>query len=285
MTSGGERTEGDSPPGGGYRARHYVARLPLRVGRALRLNLPNYGFPILSLAIGIAIWDLIVRAGAVPNYLVPTPLNVVRVFFNGKINWLHETQVTFDEAIVGFLIGVGIGVAIAVVISISSILNKIFMPYVVALQVLPKVAIAPIIYILIGFTNTSRIILIVILTFFPMVINVSTGLTDVDRNLIHLLKSLGAGPLTIFYKVRLPNSLPSFFDGLKIAVSGAMVGAIVAEFVSSNSGLGFVILNSQYTFNTTAAFAAFAILTVLGLVLYAVVIVLARWLMPWYRGS
>lgn len=285
MTSVGETTEGANRSGRSHRARRYVARLPLRAGSALRLHLPTFGFPILSIAIGIGVWELIVRAGAVPNYLVPTPLDVVRVFFNSRINWLHETQVTFDEAIIGFLIGVGIGVAIAVLISLSTILNRILMPYVVALQVLPKVAIAPIIYILIGFTNTSKIILIVILTFFPMVINVSTGLTDVDRNLVHLLRSLGAGPVTIFYKVRLPNSLPSFFDGLKIAVSGAMVGAIVAEFVSSNSGLGFVILNSQYTFNTTAAFAAFAILTVLGLLLYAAVVILGRRLMPWYRSG
>jgi NitT/TauT family transport system permease protein len=251
----------------------------------MRSDLAKYGVPLASFAVGIGIWQLVVAEGVVADYLVPRPTSIVRVFFNGKIDWWHQTLVTFNEAIVGFLIGVGIGVAIAVVISLSSIFNRILMPYVVALQVLPKVAIAPIIYILLGFTNTSRIILIVILTFFPMVINVSTGLTDVDRNLVHLLQSLGAGPVTIFYKVRLPNSLPAFFDGLKIAVSGALVGAIVAEFVSSNSGLGFVILNSQYTFNTTAAFAAFAILTVLGLLLYSAVIFLGRLLMPWYRGG
>jgi NitT/TauT family transport system permease protein len=171
------------------------------------------------------------------------------------------------------------------VITLSGVLNKILMPYIVALQVLPKVAIAPILYILLGFTDTSRILLIVILTFFPIVINTSTGLMDVDRNLVHLLKALRASDATIFWKVRLPNSLPYFFDGLKIGVSGALVGAIVAEFVSSSKGLGFLILNSQYTFNTTAAFGAFVILTVLGLVLYSSVILLGRRLMPWYRPN
>ena len=190
-----------------------------------------------------------------------------------------------NEAVTGSLIGIIVGFAIALVITVSPTLNKILTPYIVALQVLPKVAIAPIIYILLGFSNTSRVLLIVILTFFPIVINVSTGLTDVDRNLVYLLQSLRAGRATIFYKVRLPNSLPYFFDGLKIAVSGALVGAIVAEFVSSNSGLGFLILNSQYTFNTVAAFGAFTILTVLGLLLYGAVVLLARRLMPWYRSG
>lgn len=253
-------------------------------GRSSRI-LAGYGLPVASFAIGILLWQLWTVLFDIPAYLIPSPLSIAQVFFNGQINWVHETWVTLNEAIVGFLIGVLVGFAIAVVITVSPTLNRVLMPYIVALQVLPKVAIAPIIYILLGFSNTSRVLLIVILTFFPIVINESTGLTDVDRNLVYLLRSLGAGEATIFYKVRLPNSLPYFFDGLRIGVSGALVGAIVAEFVSSNSGLGFLILNSQYTFNTTAAFGAFVILTVLGLLLYAAVILLGRGLMPWYRRS
>jgi NitT/TauT family transport system permease protein len=244
-----------------------------------------YGLPVISFVVGITVWQLGVELFRIPTYLFPSPAAIVQVFFTGKINWLQQTLITLDEAVTGCLIGVVVGFAIALVITLSATLNKILMPYIVALQVLPKVAIAPIIYILLGFSNTSRVLLIVILTFFPIVINVSTGLTDVDRNLVYLLQSLRAGQAAIFFKVRLPNSLPYFFDGLKIGVSGALVGAIVAEFVSSNSGLGFLILNSQYTFNTVAAFGAFTILTVLGLLLYAAVILLARRLMPWYRSG
>jgi NitT/TauT family transport system permease protein len=248
-------------------------------------GLAAYGLPIISFVVGIALWQLLVGLLHIPAYLFPSPAAIVQVFFTGKIDWVHQTLITLNEAVTGCLVGIVVGFAIALVITLSQTLSKILMPYIVALQVLPKVAIAPIIYILLGFTNTSRVLLIVILTFFPIVINVSTGLTDVDRNLIYLLQSLRAGKATIFYKVRLPNALPYFFDGLKIAVSGALVGAIVAEFVSSNGGLGFLILNSQYTFNTVAAFGAFAILTVLGLLLYAAVILLARQLMPWYRSG
>jgi NitT/TauT family transport system permease protein len=261
-----------------------VADVARSRGRSPR-GLAGYGLPVLSFIVGILLWQLWSVVFAIPAYLVPSPLSIVQVFFNGHIDWVNQTLVTFNEAIVGFLIGVFVGFAIAVIIVLSRTLNQILMPYIVALQVLPKVAIAPIIYILLGFSDLSRVLLIVILTFFPIVINESTGLTDVDRNLVYLLRSLGAGETTIFYKVRLPNSLPYFFDGLRIGVSGALVGAIVAEFVSSNSGLGFLILNSQYTFNTTAAFGAFVVLTVLGLLLYAAVILLGRQLMPWYRRS
>ncbi len=258
------------------------------IGRTTRLSLPGlaaYGLPLVSFVVGVVLWQLLVALFRIPAYLFPSPSAIIQGFFAGRIDWVQQTSITLNEAVTGALIGIVVGFAIAVVITLSATLRQILMPYIVALQVLPKVAIAPIIYILLGFSNTSRVLLIVILTFFPIVINVSTGLTDVDRNLIYLLQSLRASRATIFFKVRLPNSLPYFFDGLKIAVSGALVGAIVAEFVSSNSGLGFLILNSQYTFNTVAAFGAFAILTVLGLLLYAAVIVLARQLMPWYRSG
>jgi len=248
-------------------------------------GLANYGLPAVSFVAGVVLWQLVVELFRIPAYLFPSPAAIFQVFFDGKINWVQQTLITLNEAVTGCVIGIIVGFVIALVITLSATLNKILMPYIVALQVLPKVAIAPIIYILLGFSNTSRILLIVILTFFPIVINVSTGLTDVDRNLVFLLQSLRANKATIFYKVRLPNSLPYFFDGLKIGVSGALVGAIVAEFVSSNSGLGFLILNSQYTFNTVAAFGAFTILTALGLLLYGAVVLAARQLMPWYRSG
>jgi NitT/TauT family transport system permease protein len=256
-------------------------QLPVQLGRRrwfdAHRGLSSVGLVVLSFAVGVGIWQLVVTVFNVPAYLFPSPVDVAKVYFDGQINWLDETAVTLKEAVIGFVIGVAVGFALAVILAVSPIVNRIVMPYVVALQVLPKVAIAPVIYIILGFSDVSRILLVVILTFFPIVINVTTGLVDVDRNLVHLLRSLGASPVTVFYKVRLPSSLPLF--------SGAMIGAIVAEFVSSNSGVGFVILNSESTFNTTLAFAAFVVLTVVGLLLYGAVILLGRLLMPWYRSN
>ncbi|MYF82863.1 MAG: ATP-binding cassette domain-containing protein [Acidimicrobiia bacterium] len=240
-----------------------MARSSTKVGRDLS-SLTGRGLSFLSFVLGLALWEVLVDVLEIPRFLFPPPSQVFQIYFTGDIRWLDHTLVTLRSAVTGCAIGVAFGFLLAVLITVSEMLSRIVMPYVVALQVLPKVAIAPILYVMLGFTNTSRVILIVILTFFPIVINVSTGLSSVDRNLVYLLNSLGAGNVRVFYKVRLPNSLPYFLDGLRIAVSGALVGAIVAEFVSSNEGLGFLILNSQYTFNTTAAFGAFVILTILG---------------------
>lgn len=248
-------------------------------------GLVTSGLVLSSLVILIALWQLVIVVFNVPDYLVPTPAAVFKTYFSGEIDWGAQTLVTLEEGVIGFVIGVAVGFVIAVILSTSPLVNRIVMPYVVAFHVLPKVAIAPVIFIMLGFSSVSKILIVVVLSFFPIVINVTTGLVDVDMNLVHLLRSLGVGPVTVFYKVRLPSSMPLFFDGLKIAVSGAMIGAIVAEFVSSNSGLGFVILNSQSTLDTSIAFAAIVILTVLGLLLYGAVILLGRLVMPWYRSN
>jgi NitT/TauT family transport system permease protein len=248
-------------------------------------GLVTFGLVLSSLVILIALWQLVIVVFKVPDYLVPAPSAVFKTYFSGQIDWGAQTLVTLEEGVIGFVIGVAVGFAIAVILSTSPLVNRIVMPYVVAFHVLPKVAIAPVVFIMLGFTSVSKILIVVVLSFFPIVINVTTGLVDVDVNLVHLLRSLGVGPVTVFYKVRLPSSMPLFFDGLKIAVSGAMIGAIVAEFVSSNRGLGFVILNSQSTLDTSIAFAAIVILTVLGLLLYGAVILLGRLVMPWYRSN
>jgi NitT/TauT family transport system permease protein len=275
----------DSPPAADARREE----LPVQFGRRrwyrASRGLVTAGLVLSSLVIGIGLWQLIITVFNVPDYLVPAPVAVFKIYFNGQIDWAAQTLVTLEEGVIGFLIGVAVGFAIAVILSTSPLVNRIVMPYVVAFHVLPKVAIAPVIFIMLGFSDVSKILLVVILSFFPIVINVTTGLVNVDVNLVHLLRSLGVGPVTVFYKVRLPSSMPLFFDGLKIAVSGAMIGAIVAEFVSSNSGLGFVILNSQSTLDTSIAFAAIVILTVLGLLLYGAVILLGRLAMPWYRSN
>ena len=176
------------------------------------------------------------------------------------------------------------GIALAFLVAESKILNKIMMPYIVMTQVLPLVAIAPIIYITFGFNDTSRIVLVILISFFPVVIGTATGLVDVDKNLVYLLRTLGAGEFKIFYKIRLPNSLPHMFNGLRIAMTGATIGAIVAEFVSSNAGLGYLITTSLTTYQIATSFVAVFLLAALGLVLYGAVTVASRLLMPWFKS-
>ena len=184
-----------------------MVRSSTKVGRDLS-SLTGRGLSFLSFVLGLALWEVLVDILDIPRFLFPPPSQVFQVYFTGDVRWLDHTLVTLRAALTGCAIGVAFGFLLAVLITLSDLLRRMVMPYVVALQVLPKVAIAPILYVMLGFTNTSRVILIVILTFFPIVINVSTGLSSVDRNLVYLLNSLGGGNVTVFYKVRLPNSLP-----------------------------------------------------------------------------
>jgi NitT/TauT family transport system permease protein len=236
-----------------------------------------------SLVIVLLVWQFISQTGIIQSFLLPPPTQIVHAFLTSKVNWLSNTLVTLTEILEGFAFGVLTGIGLAVVIALSPLAKKMIMPYIVITQVLPTVAIAPIIYIILGFDNTSRVVLVLLISFFPIVIGTVTGLTDVDQNLIYLMKSLGAGNAKIFFKVRLPNSLPHMFNGLRIGITGATIGAIIAEFVSSNSGLGFLITTSLTNFDTTLSYVAIVILTFLGLALYGAVELTGRALMPWFR--
>jgi NitT/TauT family transport system permease protein len=203
--------------------------------------------------------------------------------FRSNVNWASQILTTVKEILAGFSIGSISGLALAILVASSGTLRKILLPYLIGIEALPKIAIAPLIYILLGFNDVARITMVTLLAFFPIVLTTLTGLTDVDRNLIYLMKSLGAGELMILTKVRLPNSMPQFVVGLKLGVLGAVIGSVIAEFVSSTAGLGFLIISAQSNYNTGLAFAALIVLTILSLGFYASIEVAARFTMPWFR--
>jgi NitT/TauT family transport system permease protein len=244
----------------------------------------KHEWPIpLSLGIILLVWQLISQFGIIQSYLLPSPLQIIRAFQTSRVDWLSNTFVTLNEILVGFAIGVATGISLAILIAFSPIARRMVMPYIVVSQVLPMIALAPIIYIILGFNNTSRYVLVALISFFPIVIGTVTGLLDVDQNLIYLMKTLGAGSPKIFFKVRFPNSLPHLFDGLRIGITGATIGAVIAEFVSANSGLGFLITTSMANFNPTLSYVAIVILTFVGLLLFSAVELTGRLLMPWAR--
>ena len=185
----------------------------------------------------VGAWQVLTQSGIIPQYLLPSPTSIILTYFTSRVDWAGETLVTLREILVGFALGTILGIALAFLVAESKVLNKIMMPYIVMTQVLPLVAIAPIIYITFGFNDTSRIILVILISFFPVVIGTETGLVDVDKNLVYLLRTLGAGEFKIFYKIRLPNSLPHMFNGLRISMTGATIGAIVADSSAPMQGL------------------------------------------------
>jgi len=251
--------------------------------RRIVSSLKNRASAIAIFVIVIAVWQFVSGYEIIPRFLLPAPTAIVQEFFQSNVGWPAQVAATLKEILFGFFFGTMGGLALAIMITESSLMRRPLLPYIVATEALPKIAIAPLIYILLGFNDISRIIMVVLLSFFPVVLSTSTGLVDIDKNLIYLMKTLGAGEWQIFYKVRLPNSTPNLFVGLRLGALGAVVGSVISEFVSSTMGLGFLIINAQNTFDTALAFAAFTLLGILSITLYGSIELASYLLMPWYR--
>ena len=233
--------------------------------------------------IAVTLWQFTSTVGLVPRYLIPAPTQIAKELLNPSIDWPKQISATSRTILLGFSFGTMGGLALAFLTTRSPLLRKVLLPYLIGGEALPKIAIAPVLYILLGFNDLARIVLVFFLAFFPIVIATTTGLVDVDQNLLYLLRSLGATETKIFYKIRLPNSLPHMFDGLRLAAISAVAGAVIAEFISSSAGLGYVIINAQNFYETSLAFAAFAVLGILSLSLYGLVELAAYLTMPWFR--
>lgn len=219
----------------------------------------------------------------VPSFILPVPSAVIGLLLSPRIPWLANAWVTFTEAVVGFALAAVTGIALAVVIGLSRRLRAVIEPLIVAAQVVPKVAFVPIIFLWLGLSPLPRILTVVLVCFFPIVIDTVTGLGSAERGLVDLVRSYNSSGLVVMTKVRIPAAAPSIFSGLKVGATLAMVGAVVAEFVQSSQGLGYLILSSQSQLNTPLAFAAATLLVLIGFLLYGAVMALEWALVPWRR--
>jgi NitT/TauT family transport system permease protein len=188
-----------------------------------------------------------------------------------------------SEVIIGFAVTAVAGVALAVAISWSRWLRDLIMPFFLLVNSLPIVAVAPIILLWFGYGLATNILIAFLVSFSPVVINAATGLSDIDEDLIDLVRYLHASRWQVFVKIRLPNSLPYIFSGLRICSTMVVVGAIVGEFVASDRGLGYIIVNSQFTMDTPPIFAALIVVSVLGVALFGLVALAERAAMPWHE--
>ena len=196
---------------------------------------------------------------------------------------LKHTYVTLCETITGFLAGAAIGMFLGYPLAKSRKLERILSPYIVAAQTAPKIALAPLIVIWLGFGLSSKFFLVALIVFFPIFVNMITGMRSVDRNLLELMKSTGASKFDIFKKIEMPSSLPMLFAGFKTGITLAVIGAVVGEFVGANAGLGYLTIYAAGLMDTSQVFVAILQLTLLGIVLYALVSLIGKKLMPWYE--
>jgi NitT/TauT family transport system permease protein len=233
----------------------------------------------------IVVWQLAVSIGGIREYLLPPPLSVWNAMWDGEITWAQHLWAT-TWAIVGafFLAGI-VGVALGVAIAWSPLLASALVPFLVFVNTLPKVAIAPLLLIWMGYGIFPNMMMGALIGFFPVVINTAVGLSQVEADMLDLGRVFSAPKWMIFLKIRIPNALPYILSALKITATAAVVGAIVGEFVASQKGLGYVIVTTQSSMNTGVAFAALVWISIVGLVLYGLVVLLAHLWAPWAEGT
>lgn len=251
--------------------------------RATHRVMARLGLPVLVLVAVLGVWEALIHGLAVPTYVVPAPSAIIRAFLTGVLSgaYFPDLAITAAETFIGFALGSFIGLAIGILIVVFPACERIVYPYVVAIQTVPKVAIAPLMVVWFGFGMTSKVIVVALVALFPVLVNVVAGLKAVDQDRLDLLAALSATRWQIFRYLRFPNSLPFVFAGLNTAIVLSVIGAIVGEFVGSNKGIGFRILQANYQLDIAGAFALFAVLSILGVTLHAILRLIERRAVFW----
>jgi NitT/TauT family transport system permease protein len=252
-----------------------VKRLALR--RALAAHAPSV---LVFLAV-LALWQLAVSGLRIREYILPSPLTVLRALSFSEIPWLSHLWITTLEIVGAFLLAGGVGVALGIGIAWSSILGRALVPFLVFVNTLPKVAVAPLFLLWLGYGIVPNMLIGALIGFFPVVINTAVGLTQVDEDMLDLGRVFNAPKWKVFAKIRIPNAAPYILSALKVTATAAVVGVIVGEFIASQKGLGYVIITTQGSMNTPVAFGALVWISLVGLAVYGAVVLTARLFVPW----
>ncbi len=228
-------------------------------------------------------WELGVRWGGVPVFILPPPSAIAAQLLSmlGQPMFWHDLLVTVTEVLLGYAVGIALAVVLGVAIAQVAVLELALMPYIVAFQTIPSVALAPLFLQWFGYGTLSKVVMAAIIAFFPILVNVIAGLQATGRDEIQMARAFGANRVQLLLKVRVPNSLPYVFAGLELGVVFALVGAIVAEFVGAKAGLGNRILQYNEQFNIAGMFAVLIVLAALGMLMHRSVALLKRRTLRW----
>ncbi|MDT0158243.1 ABC transporter permease [Microbacterium sp. ARD32] len=241
--------------------------------------------PIVFGIVVLAVWWLVTALKLVKPFIIPSPGDTWKAFADNVPYLMQQTWVTTYETLVGFVIAVIVGLFVAVVMVYSRGLEQTLYPVILFAQVIPKIAIAPLFIVWLGFGMEPKILVAVLMAFFPVVISGLAGLRTVDPEILQLTSTMGAGRWRTFTKVRLPAALPELLSGLKVAATLAVTGAVVGEFVGANEGLGYVILQANGNLDTAMLFAALIIMSLMGVLLFAIIQIAEKFLIPWHASK
>ncbi len=240
----------------------------------------RYGIAILSHLLLIVTWHYAVTIGKVPAFVMPTPLATIRTLLVPDYRWGENILATAAEIFGGYALAVAIGIALAALFTWSRLLELTMMPLLITLNMIPKVALGPLIIVWFKYGVGPNILMAFAICFFPVVLTTARGLKEVDPDLLDLVRALRGSQWQIFTKIRLPGALPYLFSGMRVAAILAVAGAIVGEFLGSERGLGYLMLQVQVNLDTAAMFMAVILISLVGMVLYGLVLGLEHLMVP-----
>lgn len=270
----GEAPEGSSPPSGRLPAWRRVAQLARR-----------YSPPLLLILLLVAVWQVGTWLTRAPKWLLPSPWQILLAGIQARDLLGQHTWQTLKETWLGLALSLVIGLGLALIIDFSNLLRRSLYPVLVASQTVPILALAPLLIIWFGYGILPKVIVVALVCFFPIVVSTADGLRAADPDLIALLRAMGANRRQMFLKVRFPGALPSFFSGLKIAITYSVVGAVIGEWVGASRGLGIFMIRSSKNFLTDRVFAAIAVTSLLSILMFGVVLLVERSVLPWYYAQ
>ena len=239
----------------------------------------RYMYTVLPFFIVLAIWWLLSRV--FPSYILPSPASVVVDLLNPRWRWSYQIYITLQEVLIGYAISIIFGILLGIIISWNSIIKRMLMPIIVFTNSIPKIAAAPIILVWFGYGMIPNIVMVFLISFFPILLNTTIGLNEVPFEMIELAKTYNTPKWKIYLKIRIPCSLPYIFAGLKLASIMAVTGAIIGEFIASEKGIAALIMQAQASIETSVMIGALLWIAAISLVLYGFVGLVEKIFMPW----
>lgn len=256
-----------------------------RRGEFGRLLITRWSPPLLIIVAIIGAWEGYVRIFDVQRWLLPTPSVVAKTLVENPRMLLGHTWVTLEEVLVGFGFALVVGLLLASAIALSRNLQRAIYPFVIASQTIPIIVIAPLLLIWVGYGLAPKVIVVALISFFPIVVNTVDGLKSVDPDMVSLMRTMGANRFQIFVKVQIPSALPFIFSGVKIAIAVSVIGAVIGEWSASSEGLGYLMIRSKSQFLTERVYAALAILSAMGIGLFIVAGLVEKLMIPWWHNE
>jgi NitT/TauT family transport system permease protein len=252
-----------------------------RLTKKFKIWLSDYAISIPVIIALIVTWQIFTVVVNVPHFLIPSPLSIIKELWAWRAELPKHILITIYETLTGFTLAILFGVPLAMVIVLSRFLRQTIYPFIIIVQSTPKIAIAPLLFILLGFGTLPKVVLSFTMCVFPIIINTAAGFNSVQPDLLDLMKSLKASEFQILMKIRFPFAIPYLLSSLKISIVLALMGSVIGEIIGSEAGLGYVMIVSMQYMNTARAFGILFLLSVISIVLFSLISLLEMAVAPW----